>query len=79
MGFDLSTPKGIIENLKLCASELFNWSLFVYGHIPKKIQPKRNALSNLTQHDKIGELGSEIKSLRRELNELLDEEELYWG
>ena len=36
-------------------------------------------MSNLTQHNKNGELSSEIRILRRELNELLDEEELYWG
>ena len=79
MGIDLSTTEGIMENLKLCASELSSWSSSVYGHIPKKIQSKQNALNHLTQQDKDGELGSEIKTLRRELNELLDEEKLYWG
>ena len=77
MGVDLSTPKGIMENLKLCASKLSNWSSSVYGNIPKQIQTKRNALSNLTQHDKNRVLSSKIRFLRRELNELLDDEELY--
>ena len=49
MGIDLSTPEGIMENLKLCAFELSSWSSSVYGHIPKKIQSKRNALSLLKQ------------------------------
>lgn len=40
MGVDLSTPEGIMENLKCCASELSSWSSFVYDHIPKKIQSK---------------------------------------
>ena len=48
IGVDLSTPEGITENLKRCASELSSWSSLVYGHIPKKIQSKRNALSALT-------------------------------
>ena len=48
MGLDLSTPEGFMVNLKRCASELSNWSSSVYGHIPKKIQSKRNALSALT-------------------------------
>ena len=78
MGVDLSTPEGIMENLKRCASELSSWSSSVYGHISKKIQSKQNALSTLTQQDKNGEL-SEIRNLRRELNELLKDEELYWG
>ena len=79
MGVDLSTPEGIMENLKRCASDLSSWSPSVYGHFPKKIQSKRNALSALTQQDKNGELSAEIRNLRRELNELLEYEELYWG
>ena len=31
------------------------------------------------QQDCSGELGAEIRAIRRELNELLDDEELYWG
>ena len=65
---DLSTPEGIMENLKRCASDLSSWSSSVYGHFPKKIQSKRNALSALTQQDKNGELSAEIRNLRRELN-----------
>ena len=76
---DLSTPKGIMENLKRCASELSSWSSSVYGLIPKKIQSKRNALSALTWQDKNSELSTEIRNLRRELNGLLEDEELYWG
>ena len=51
----------------------------MYGHIPKKIQSKRNALSLLTQQDSSGERSVEIRALWRELNELLDDEELFWG
>ena len=79
VGSDLSTPEGLMENLNLCASELSSWSSSVYGHIPKKIQSKRNSLSSLMQQDCSGELGAEIRAIRRELNELLDDEELYWG
>ena len=51
----------------------------MYGHLPKKIQSKRNALSLLTQQDSSGERSVEIRALRRELNELLNDEELFWG
>ena len=68
-----------MENLKRCASDLSSWSSLVYGHFPNKIQSKRNALSALTQQDKNGELSAKIRNLRRELNELLEDEELYWG
>ena len=56
VGSDLSTPEGLMENLNLCASALSSWSSSVYGHIPKKIQSKRNALSSLMQQDCSGEL-----------------------
>ncbi|KAL0004281.1 hypothetical protein SO802_011842 [Lithocarpus litseifolius] len=79
MGVDLSTPEGMMENLKRCASDLSNWSSSVYGHIPKKIQSKRKALSALTLQDRNGERSTEIRNLRRELNGLLEDEELYWG
>ena len=79
IGVDFSTLEGIMENLKHCALKLSSWSSSVYGHIPKKIQSKRNALNNLTQQDKYGDLSAEIWTLRRELNELLEDKELYCG
>ena len=51
----------------------------MYGQIPKKIQEKRTALNNLTRCNKDGVLSNEINSLKREINTLLDDEELYWG
>ena len=79
MGIDLSTPEGIMENIKRCAADLKTWSSQVYGQIPKKIQEKRTALNNLTRCNKDGVLSNEINSLKREINTLLDDEELYWG
>lgn len=79
MGIDLSTPKGIMENIKRCAGDLKTGSSEVYGQIPKKIQAKRTALNNLTRSNKDGVLSNEINSLKREINTLLDDEELYWG
>jgi len=51
----------------------------VYGQIPKKIQAKRTTLNNLTQSNKDGILSNKINSLKREINTLLNDEELYWG
>ena len=36
-------------------------------------------LSNSIVQDKDGSLGVEINIVRRELNGLLDDEEIYWG
>ena len=68
-----------MENLNLCASALSGWSSSVYGNFPKKIQSLRNTPSSLMQQDSSGELDAEIRATRRDLNELLDDEELYWG
>ena len=64
---DLSTPEDIAENLRICAANLSRWNLAVYGQIPKKIQDKRNRLNALAMRDR----------LRGELNNLLDDEEMY--
>lgn len=77
MGFDLSTSKGAMANLSSCDAELKNWSCKVFGQIPKKIQTKRNALNSLTLQDKDGMLSTEINCLRKEINDLLDDEEIY--
>ena len=74
---DLSTPTGISENLKSCAAELSKWSFVVYGQIPKKIQDKRNVLNALVLREKDEDLSLEINRLRGEINDLLDDEEIY--
>ena len=76
---DLSTPEGIAENLKTCATELSRWNSAVYGQILKKIQDKRNRLNALALRERDGDLSLEINRLRGEINALLDDEEIYWG
>ena len=50
----------------------------VFGQIPKRIQEKRETLRNLVCRDKNGRLGNEINMLRKEINELLESEEIKW-
>ena len=50
----------------------------VFRQIPKQIQKKREILSTLVCRDKDGSLGSEINVIRKEINELLDNEEIMW-
>ena len=50
----------------------------VFGQIPKQIQKKRETLNTLDCRDKDGSLGSEINVIRKEINELLDSEEIMW-
>ena len=67
------------KNQKLTVLAILDLDLMVivYGQIPKKIQDKRNALNNLTQYNKDGVFSNEINCLKREINILLDDEELY--
>ena len=76
---DLSTSEGIAKNLKICAADLSRWNSVVYGQIPKKIQDKRNRLNALAMRENDEDLSLEINRLRGELNDLLDDEEMYWG
>ena len=66
-----------MANLSSRAVELKNWSSNVCGQIPKKIQTKRNALNSLTLQDKDGTLSTDINCLRKEINDLLDDKEIY--
>lgn len=75
---NLSTPGGIANGLQRCVDALTTWSNAVFGHILKKIQEKKKALSELTKQDRDGQNGAEINKLRKEINELLDGEELWW-
>ncbi|KAL0012555.1 hypothetical protein SO802_007663 [Lithocarpus litseifolius] len=79
IGSDLSSPKGIASALATCAADLKTWSSAAFGQIPKVIQDKRKKLSSLIQLDNDGSLGEEINQARKEINDLLDSEEIYWG
>ena len=50
----------------------------VFGHISKKIEEKKKNLHKLTVQDKEGQNGAEINRLKKEINELLDGEEVWW-
>ena len=48
----------------------------MFGHVPKLIQNKQKTLNALVLRDRDGSLGSEINSVRKEINDLLDSEEI---
>ena len=48
-----------------------------FGKVPKQIQ-KKKALNNMVARDTDGSMGREINKLRREINDLLDSEEIMW-
>ena len=69
---------GIAAKLRCCADNLSRWNKLVFRQIPKKIQEKRETLNSLAYRDRNGSLGGEINILRKEINELLDSEEIKW-
>ena len=50
-------------------------SLWTYA---KQIQNKRRTFNDLVLREKDGNLGSKINKLRKEINGLLDNEEIMW-
>lgn len=73
-----NTLEGVASNLSRCVSELAAWNKKCIGNIPKKIQEKRKALNSLTTIDHDGTYGVAIEEMRREINDLLDSEEILW-
>ena len=77
-GVDLNTPNSIAMGLKQCADKLTRWNKTTFGQVPRKIQNKRKALYGMVLRDRDGSLGREINKLRKEINDLLDSEEILW-
>ena len=77
-GANLDTLGGIAKGLKQCVANLTRWNMSVFGLIPKQIQKKRRALSELVVQNRDGSRGNEVNKLRKEINELLDNEEIMW-
>ena len=73
-----NNPSDIVAGLKKCASDLSKWNLLVFSHVPRQIQKKRNVLNDLVLRDQNGRNGREINKIRKEINELLDYEEVIW-
>ena len=74
----MNTAEGMAAALKACAMDLKAWCSATFRQIPKKIQEKRKRLSNLVQLDRDGQLGEEINQVRKDINDLIDSEEIYW-
>lgn len=75
---DLHSPSGLVTGLQQCSNAMIKWSKGVFGNIPKNIEEKRKTLHELTVLDNEGQNGVEINRLRKEINDLLDREEVWW-
>ena len=75
---NLHDPSSFSSGLKNCASSLSKWGMSVFGQIPRKLKEMQDSLSVLTKEDTAGQNGAEINRIRKEINILLDDEELWW-
>ena len=75
---NLHDPSGFSAGLKMCANNLAKWGKDVFGQIPKKIREKKEKLGELLKNDIALQNGAEINNLRKEINHLLDDEEVWW-
>ena len=75
---NLHDPGDFSAGLKKCANSLSKWGKSIFGQILRKITEKQATLSKLTRNDIAGENGAEINRLRKEINTILDDEELWW-
>ena len=75
---NLHDPSSFSSGLKNCASSLSKWGMSVFGQIPRKLKEMQDSLSVLTKEDTAGQNGAEINRIRKEINGLLDDEELWW-
>lgn len=58
--------------------DLSRWNKAIFAQVSRQIQKKRKTLSTLVLRDRGGSLGNEINTLRQEINDLLDSEEIMW-
>ena len=75
---NLHDPSRFSAGLKVCADSLAKWGNSVFRQIPKKIQEKKERLGELLRDDTALQNGAEINKLRKEINLLLDDEEVWW-
>ena len=75
---NLFNPNGMVMGLRQCVDDLSRWNKSVFGLVPRQIQNKRKAFNDLVLRDYDGRNGYEINKLRKELNDLLDYEEIMW-
>ena len=71
-------PSSFSARLKVCADRLAKWGSSVFKQIPKKIQEKKESLGELLRNDTTLQNEAEINELRKEINLLLDDEEVWW-
>ena len=76
-GFQMASE--LSEGLRVCATGLTRWNNSGLRHDVRMINEKRKQLQVPVQADRDGSGGKEINALRKEINEMLDDEEIKWN
>ena len=75
---NLFNSNGMVMGLRQCVDDLSRWNRSVFGLVLRQIQNKRKAFNDLVLRDYDGCNGYETNKLRKEINDLLDCEEIMW-
>ncbi len=65
----------LVEKLKLCRRKLIGWSKASFGNIKAKLGELEERLKKLENNNQ-GQHSAQIKSLKMEVNDLLEKEEV---
>lgn len=69
----------IHDRLKSCQDSLQKWNREVFKNVNKVLKVKQERLQHLEALNLLHETGSEIETLRKEINEMLMKEEVMWN
>jgi hypothetical protein len=74
-----SRHSDIGNKLQFTLNTLHNWGKKTFGILPKRIKETQNDLTTLQNHPKTNCLIQQIKEKEKELDDLLEKEEIWWS
>ncbi|KAL0001855.1 hypothetical protein SO802_015636 [Lithocarpus litseifolius] len=76
---NLNPKVQVQDRLKCCQTNLQTWNSRVFGNVNKILKLKQNRLQQLEALDLLHELAKEIQALKKEINEVMLQEEIMWN
>ena len=77
-GVERSTMGHINEKIQACKNKLEVWDKNCFGNVTRLLKDKTKQLESLESRPMRGEVGDQLCSLKKEINDLLGKEEIMW-
>lgn len=77
-GVEGSTMGHINEKIQACKNKLEVWDKNCFGNVTRLLKDKTKQLESLESRPMRGEVGDQLCSLKKEINDLLGKEEIMW-